>query len=90
MIKITPPEKPDRDADREKEPNMLFSKEIEPRCAYCRRGARLDDENVMCVKKGVVAAGGQCRRFRYDPLKRVPPRPAPLDLSRFSEEDFTL
>ena len=41
---------------------MLFSKQIEPRCAYCKRGARLDDDRVMCLKKGIVSAGGQCRR----------------------------
>lgn len=69
---------------------MLFSKEIEPRCAYCQRGARLNDEKVMCLKKGIVSAAGQCRRFKYDPLKRVPPRPTVLDFSKLSEEDFSL
>ena len=37
---------------------MLFEKNIEPRCAYCKKGARLDEERVMCIKKGIVAAGG--------------------------------
>ena len=69
---------------------MMFSKEIEPRCAYCKRGSQLGDSRVMCLKKGIVSAGGQCRGFRYDPLKRVPPKPVVLDLSRFSEEDFSL
>ena len=69
---------------------MLFSKQIEPRCAYCKRGARLDDDRVMCLKKGIVSACGQCRRFRYDPLKRVPPKPAVPDFSKLSDEDFSL
>ena len=69
---------------------MLFQNAIEPRCAYCRRGAQIGDTHVMCLKKGIVSAGGQCRRFRYDPLKRVPPKPVVLDFSRFSEEDFSL
>lgn len=69
---------------------MLFSKRIEPRCAYCRRGAPLEDGQVICMKKGIVAAEGQCWLFQYDPLKRVPPKPAVLDLSRFREEDFSL
>ena len=32
----------------------LFRKNIEPRCAYCARGARIDDGHVACVKRGVV------------------------------------
>lgn len=53
---------------------MLFQKDIEPRCAYCQRGAQLEDDKILCVKKGVVSPGRQLpARFKYDPLKRVPP-----------------
>ncbi len=69
---------------------MLFNKDIEPRCAYCTRGERLDEEQVICVKKGIVSAAGSCRRFRYDPLKRVPPKPLAASFSKFDNEDFTL
>lgn len=69
---------------------MLFEKKIDPRCAYCQKCAPLDGEQVMCIKKGVVSAGGHCRSFRYDPLKRVPPRPAVPDFSRLKDEDFSL
>lgn len=69
---------------------MLFEKEIEPRCAYCKRGAVLDEERVMCIKKGVVSAAGSCRRFKYEPLKRVPPKPISADFSHLKEEDFVL
>lgn len=69
---------------------MLFQKKIEPRCAYCQRGAPLDEEQILCPKKGVVAPGGSCRAFRYDPLKRVPPRPNAPDFSRLRDEDFVL
>lgn len=69
---------------------MLFEKKIEPRCFYCQRCAPLDEETVLCIKKGVVPSGFHCRSFRYDPLKRVPPRPAPLDFSRLKDEDFVL
>ena len=44
----------------------------------------------MCLKKGIVSAGGQGRRFRCDPLKRVPPKPAVPDFSKLSDEDFSL
>lgn len=69
---------------------MLFTKKIEPRCAYCQRGTDLDGEQVICPKRGVVSAGGHCRAFRYDPLKRVPPKPAVLELGKLRDEDFVL
>ena len=69
---------------------MLFEKSIEPRCAYCERGAALDDKSVLCRKKGVVPAGESCRSFKYDPFKRVPPKPTTPDFSQLKDEDFTL
>lgn len=69
---------------------MLFRKDIEPRCAYCAHGTVVGDNQVACLKKGVVQAGFQCRAFRYDPLQRVPPQPAYLDFSKLKEEDFSL
>ena len=33
---------------------MLFRKNIEPRCAYCARGTRIDETHVACVRRGVV------------------------------------
>ena len=69
---------------------MLFRKDIEPQCAYCKRGSPVSETEVMCLKKGIVAADGSCRSFRYDPLKRVPPPPVAPDFSRLKDEDFTL
>ncbi len=69
---------------------MLFQKKIDPRCAYCRRGAPLADGTVMCPKKGIVSAAGSCGAFRYDPMKRVPPKPVRPDFSRLEGEDFSL
>ncbi len=69
---------------------MLFRKDIDPCCAYCQRGAQINEREVACVKRGVVPVEHHCRSFRYDPLKRVPPRPAALDTSGLKESDFTL
>lgn len=69
---------------------MLFQKKIEPRCTYCTKGAPLEDGQILCAKKGVVSPAGSCSGFRYDPLKRIPPRPAVLDTSRLKDEDFRL
>ena len=68
----------------------LFHENIDPRCAYCAKGAPLEEGRVLCSKKGVIRADGRCGSFRYDPLKRVPPKPAVLDTSRLKEEDFRL
>lgn len=68
----------------------LFRKDIEPRCAYCARGSAISEREVACARKGVVAAEYHCARFRYDPLRRVPPRPAKLETSRLTEEDFAI
>lgn len=69
---------------------MLFTKKMEPRCAYCARSTQLDQTMALCTRKGVVPLAGQCRSFRYDPLKRTPPKPAAPDFSRLKEEDFAL
>lgn len=69
---------------------MLFRKDIDPRCAYCKRGAQINEHEVACVKRGIVPVESYCRSFRYDPLKRVPPRPAVLQTARLKQEDFSL
>ena len=68
----------------------LFQKKIEPRCSYCSRSRSLSKDQVVCDKKGVISAGASCRAFRYDPLKRTPPRPAKADFSALKDEDFQL
>ncbi len=68
----------------------LFQKKIDPRCAYCTHGRPLEEGQVACSKKGVMSADSHCRAFRYDPLKRVPPRPAALVGTNLKDEDFQL
>ena len=69
---------------------MLFVKKIEPSCSYCQRGKAVTPDTVLCKKKGVIPLAGACSAFRYDPLKRVPPRKKPQNFDRFQKEDFTL
>ena len=68
----------------------LFQKRIEPHCVYCVHGRSLDERQVVCPKKGVMAAESYCRSFKYDPLKRVPPRPVKLSGISNREENFKL
>lgn len=66
-----------------------FNKEIAPACAYCKRGRKCPgSDRILCKKNGVMEAADACRRFRYDPLKRVPRRPQRLPV--YKPEDFTL
>ena len=51
-----------------------FRKDIEPRCAYCAHGKPLGADQIVCSRRGVVDSADSCRHFRYDPLRRVPPR----------------
>lgn len=62
---------------------------VEPRCAYCKNG-RLgaDGKTILCPKKGVAGKDDFCKKFAYDPLKRVPQKLP--NLGSFSKEDFEL
>lgn len=69
---------------------MLFRKKIQKACAYCAHGTNLGEEQILCVKKGIVHEFGKCRKFSYDPCKRIPPKQKPLDFSKFDENDYSL
>lgn len=68
---------------------MLFKKKIEKSCAYCAYGTKLEDDQILCVKKGVVKSG-KCRKFSYEPTKRIPLKPKALDFDKYKTEDFSL
>ena len=70
--------------------HMLFRKKIQKSCEYCTYGTKLDDEQVLCIKKGVVAADGACRKFDYDPCKRIPAKAKALDFNKYNIEDYSL
>ena len=69
---------------------MLFRKKIERSCSYCLHGVCLENEQVLCSKKGLKTLTDQCRKFQYDPCKRIPPKAKALDFSRYDKEDFSL
>lgn len=67
----------------------LFGNDIKPACKYCTEAFQpLGDDRVLCMKKGIMPLDHACKKFSYDPIKRIPPRPKPME--RFSEEDFSL
>lgn len=69
--------------------SVLFRKNIEPRCAYCARANLLGEDAATCKRRGIVRLTDHCRAFKYDPLRRVPPKRAVLR-GTFTNADFEL
>lgn len=67
----------------------LFRKNMEPRCGYCHYSGFLNETYVTCHRHGVVRCTDHCRAFKYDPLRRIPPKPAVLR-GHFTDADFSL
>ncbi len=69
---------------------MLFRKEIEPACGYCKHGNKLTEREILCKHRGITRPAASCRRFHYDPLKRIPPKPVRLMTRGLTDEDFRI
>lgn len=67
----------------------VLSASVSPKCCYCETGMLTEDgKTVLCTKKGIMQPDSFCKKFKYDPLKRVPET---LKLqSGFTQEDFRL
>ena len=62
--------------------------DIEKLCRSCEHAELLVDSGVvLCERKGIVRADGLCRKFIYDPLKRIPPKNAPAQKLEFVDID---
>lgn len=69
---------------------MLFRKRIEKSCAYCIHSTKLSEDQALCVKRGIVSICGKCRKFSYDPCKRIPVKAKALDFQKYDQEDYSL
>ena len=50
-----------------------FGNSIKPSCYYCVFGNRTREGNkVLCEKWGLVEADHNCKKWQYDPIKRIP------------------
>ena len=67
--------------------NHLYSKDIDPHCAYCSHCTKDNEHQGVCDLRGIVALAGSCKKFQYNPLMRVPPKPARIR-GRFTDADF--
>ena len=66
-----------------------FGNQIEPACLYCKCGKpSCDGMMILCKKTGIVEQDYNCKKFEYEPLKRIPP--PQLVLQKYTNEDFEL
>lgn len=69
---------------------MLFRKKMQRNCLHCLHATVVSETEILCVKRGVRSPDLPCRKFKYDPCKRIPPRPKPLDFTSYDTDDFSL
>jgi len=69
---------------------MIFRKKIQKSCSYCAFGTKIGEDEVLCTKRGFVPAYKSCRKFTYDPCKRIPVKAKAIDFDKYSSEDFKL
>ena len=69
---------------------MLFRKKIQKSCSYCTHGVMIDDNQILCPKKGVVSPEQKCRKFEYAPCKRIPLKPKTPNFEKYTEDHFSL
>lgn len=67
----------------------MFNKDIVKKCAHCQNSLPLSNSDEMACKiRGIVNSDDLCRKYKYDPLKRVPNAQKIAD--DYSTDDFEL
>ncbi len=69
---------------------MIFRKKMPRSCSYCQNATKLNDDEMLCTKRGIVSVDKSCRKFVYDPCKRIPPKVKAQDFRTYDETDFSL
>ena len=69
---------------------MLFRKKHIRACSYCAHGTNIGDGQILCMKRGIKSKDDACRKFTYDPCKRIPVKAKEPDFDRYSQKDFSL
>lgn len=66
----------------------LFGNNIKPSCKYCELGTAAGGDKIMCSKFGEVKAYDACKKFVYNPLKRIPKKEMSLAKSAVNDIEF--
>ena len=70
---------------------MIYRECETPKCFFCAYSSGLAaTSDMICTKAGIVQEDGLCKKFRYDPQKRIPKRKPKLDTGKFTADDFSL
>jgi len=69
---------------------MLFRRNVDPCCGYCRYGMSLGNEEIACSKRGIMTTEGKCTSFRYEPTKRKPEHTNVPNIKEIPMEDMSL
>lgn len=69
---------------------MLFRKRTPRSCPMCLYSTNLSEHQLLCSKCGVVADSYSCRKYKYDPCKRIPPTVRAPDFQKYRDDDFKL
>ena len=68
---------------------FIDSKKYPKKCSSCAHARVPEDKSmVLCEKKGIVDPDSCCRKYEYDPLKRIPLKS--VISTDFTAEDFSL
>lgn len=66
----------------------LFGNNIKPSCKYCEFGKAGEGSSISCEKFGEVKSYDACKKFKYNPLKRIPKKELSLANSAVNDIDF--
>ncbi len=68
----------------------LFGNNVKPSCKYCVFSTSCEGEKITCSKFGVVKAydAAACKKYEYNPLKRIPKKELSLAKSAVNDIDF--
>lgn len=69
---------------------MLFRRKMPRSCTTCQYSTSLSEHQLLCSKSGVVTDSYACRKYKYDPCKRIPTTLKAPDFQKYKDEDFTL
>jgi hypothetical protein len=69
---------------------MLFRKKMQKSCLLCFHAKVASENEIHCAKRGVRSGEKPCFQFKYDPCKRIPPRPKAPDFDAYNQDDFSL
>lgn len=68
----------------------IYNDKLPPMCLYCARGKEGPMDHILCAIHGPVSYDYHCKKYQYDPRKRIPPKKRRNLPEDFTAEDFTI